>query len=86
MKLEDALAKTSADLASSANMHARDMRAANDSIASAQEQVARLQEQLDASTARVESLGGELATVSEEQQLSTTQVSDVADAPVGARV
>ena len=86
MKLEDALAKSSADLSSSANMHERDMRAASDSIASAHEQIAKLQEQLDASAARVESLGSELASVSEAQQLSATQVRDHAAAIAGGRV
>ena len=65
MKLEDALAKSNAEITSSANMHARDISAANASIARAQEQITQLQEQLDTSTARIESLSSELASATE---------------------
>ncbi len=79
MKLEDALAKSNADMTSSVNMHARDMSAAADSIAHAQERIAQLQEQLDASAARIESLGSEVMCATEAQQLSATQVSSGVD-------
>ena len=81
MKLEDALAKSNAEITSSANMHARDISAANASIARAQEQITQLQEQLDTSTARIESLSSELASATESQQLSATQVSAVVPLP-----
>jgi hypothetical protein len=74
MKLEEALAKSNADMTSSTNMHARDMAAATDSIARAQESMSRLQEQVDAATARIESLNSDLASATEAQQLSATQV------------
>jgi hypothetical protein len=74
MKLEDALAKSSAEVTSSASMHSRDMAAANDSISRAQDQILALQEQLDAAAGRAEALSSELAAATEAQQMSVTQV------------
>jgi hypothetical protein len=74
MKLEDALAKSSADFTSSASMHARDMAAANDAISRAQNQIVALQEQLDAAAGHAEVLSSELAAAAEAQQMSATQV------------
>lgn len=82
MKLEDALAKSNAEIASSANMHARDISAANASVTRAQEQIALLQEQLDTSNAHIESLSSELASATESQQMSATQVSAVVFVPL----
>jgi len=74
MKLEETLAKSAADLASSCSMHSRDISAATDSIARSQLQITQLQEQLDAAAARAEALGSEVAAAAEAQQLSATQV------------
>jgi exonuclease VII small subunit len=75
MKLEEALAKSNADVVSSANMHAKDMAAATESYSRAQNQILALQEQLDAAAGRIEALSNELATAAEAQQMSAAQVS-----------
>jgi chromosome segregation ATPase len=77
MKLEEALAKSNADMASSTGMHARDMTAASESLSRAQDNISLLQEQLDIACARIESLSSELAAASEAQQLSATQVQSL---------
>ena len=77
MKLEEALAKSNADMTSSTSMHARDMAAASESLSRAQDNMSLLQEQLDIACARIESLSSELAASSEAQQLSATQVQDL---------
>ena len=77
MKLEEALAKSNADMTSSTSMHSRDMAAASEALSRAQDNMSLLQEQLDAASARIECLSSELAASSEVQQLSATQVQDL---------
>jgi predicted nucleic acid-binding Zn-ribbon protein len=76
MKLEEALAKSNAEITSNASMHSRDMAEANHRIICAQEQSTQLQQQLDSASVRIESLSSELASATEAQQLSATQASN----------
>jgi hypothetical protein len=85
MKLEEALAKSSADVTSSANMHARDMAAASESLSRAHDQISVLQEQLDVAASRIETLSNELASAAEAQQMSATQVHALAPGAVVRR-